>query len=212
MRRSQARLADQHHSLMIAAIAVVLTLLLLGLWNALAPTAMTPKSIQLPGALAIAADEPVLALLFYLGDSLFVLIALWMFWLLSGLVEQRRWLITLGLSAAFLKAGSDMVENIGLAWPLLEGLSGQIGEPLVERWLWLLDLGKRIGGTLSALAFALLYPRATLANKAAALFLLATALFTAAGFLYPLFMQANAGLLFFAAAAIAWDARRHAHP
>lgn len=204
------RQARQSRRLTLAAGLVVLVLIALGIWNATAPAQMTPKTLQLPGAFAIAAEAPLTALLFYLGDSVFVAFALWMFFLLAKAVRKQPWLLALGLVAALTKAGADWVENLGLAWPAVQNLLGQKVTPLVEEHLWLLDVCKRAGGTVSALAFGLLYPRQTMGGKIAAVLLLATAAFTAAGFFLPLFMQANAALLFFAAAAIAWDASRHA--
>lgn len=196
--------------LSLAAGLVVATLILLGAWNMAAPTAMTPKTLQVPGAYAIVQEAPLTALIFYIGDSLFVAFALWMFFLLAQLARKHPWLLALGLAAALAKAGADWTENLGLAWPALQAMLGQEVLPAIEAQLWLVDLIKRLGGCLSALAFGVLYPRKGLSGKLAAYLLLATALFTAAGFVFPLFMQANAALLFFAATAIAWDAHRHA--
>ncbi len=207
-REKQAKTSRQ---LAHAAGLVVVTLILLGIWNMATPTTMTPKTLQLPGAYAIAAETPLAALLFYLGDSVFVAFALCMFLLLAKLARERSWLLALGLLAALTKAGADWVENVGLAWPAFQALLGADAVPLVEDQLWLIDLCKRVGGVVSTLAYGLLYPRRSTSGRLAALLLLATAAFTAAGFFLPLFMQANAALLFFAAAAIAWDARRDAY-
>ncbi len=194
------------------AALTVFCLLALGLWNALAPATMTPKSLQLPGALGIAAEAPLWALVFFLGDSLCVLSALRLFLSLAKLCRGSGWLIALGLLAAVIKAAADWVENLGLAWPALQLLLGKPALPLVEDWLTYLDAAKRLGGSVSALVFALLYPGHAPSGRIVRLLFYATAIFTFAGFFVSAFMQVNAMLLFFAAAAIAWDARRHEVP
>ncbi len=192
--------------LTLAAALVVLCLLALGLWAALAPPGMTPKSLQFPGAALLAGEAPLAALLFYLGDSLFVVLAFWLFCILARLAEGPGWLLALGLASALLKAGSDGAENLGLAWPALEALGGGMATPLIEDRLALLDGLKRIGGSLAAVAFAPLYP----GSLAVRLLLYATGMATAAGFLFPLLLQANAAFLFVTVAAMIWDGRRHA--
>ncbi len=200
--------ARDWHRLTVAAALVILCLLALGLWIALAPGGMTPRTLQAPGAAAMAGQDPLMALLFYLGDGLYAVLAFCLYLRLAGLATAARGLVAFGLATAALKAGADLTENLVLTWPTLTALLGRGADPLAEDWLWLIGDLKRLGGALSAFLFALVYP-GSLAVRG---LLYATAAITAAGFLVPALEQANAAMVFFLAAGLIWEARRRADP
>lgn len=188
------------------AVLVILCLLALGLWIALAPAGMTPRTLQAPGAAELAGQAPLSALLFYLGDSLYAVLAFCLYLGLAGLATAPRGLVAVGLAAAALKAGADLTENLVLTWPALTALLGRGADPLATDWLWLIGDLKRLGGALSALFFALVYP----GGAPVKVLLYLTAAVTAAGFLVPSLGQANAAMVFFLAAGLIWEARRRA--
>ncbi|MEO1193465.1 MAG: hypothetical protein AAFY02_17010 [Pseudomonadota bacterium] len=191
--------------LFLAAVAVPFCLMGLGLLMALAPAEMTPRSLQVPGAVAIAETAPGLATAFYLGDSLYVLLALFFFLCLYRLAAQEtalaRGLALIGIAAAFGKAAFDLAENLFFL---------QATAPVDPASAWLLSMGKRICGALCVLAFAPLYPTSAPFARIVQGLLLVTGIATLIGLWLPALMQANAMLLFFTAVAVAVSARRHA--
>ncbi|GAB5469146.1 MAG: hypothetical protein Kilf2KO_21760 [Rhodospirillales bacterium] len=187
-----------------AAASVPLCLMALGLLMALAPAEMTPRSLQLPGALEVGLTAPGLAYAFYLGDSLYVFLALWLFLALAKLGPLSNRLALLGLAAACGKAAFDLAENTTFALALWQG------EAVDPASVWLLSILKRACGALAALAFVPLYPASASLSRLVRGLLLATALATCIGFWLPALAQANALILFFTAAALFWSARRHA--
>ncbi|MBC6416845.1 MAG: hypothetical protein GDA47_03390 [Rhodospirillales bacterium] len=193
-----------------AAFSVVLCLLALGLWDALAPAAQSPRNLQLPGALAVVGEAPLWASVFYLGDSLFVLLALLLFAGLARVSHGPAWLTLSGLLAALGKALADWTENLTLAWPAWSLLLGEAASPLSEDWLRIIADIKRATAFLAALAFAPYHPAEQRSGQLVRLLLFVTALGTALGFVIPALTHANALFLFFAALALCWNARRHA--
>ncbi len=196
--------------LRLSAVGVVACLLSLGLLMALAPAAMTPRTLQTPGAEAVIAEGPLWALAFYLGDSLFVLIALAFFLVLARLAQGPRWLVLFGVAAAFGKAGFDLAENLSFgaaAWTAWQ--SAAVGE-ISEKTVVVLTTLKRVAGGLAVLAFAPLYRGSDLGARLVRALLWLGAAATAAGFVIPALQEANAMLLFFTTAVVSWHAGVHA--
>lgn len=196
--------------LRLSAIGVVVCLLSLGLVIALAPSGMTARSLQTPGAEAVIAEGPAWALAFYLGDSLYVLIAFLLFLILARLARGPRWLILAGLAAAFGKAGFDLAENLTFGLSAWGAWQEGVAEPVAAETAVLLTTLKRIAGGLTVLAFAPLYPGSDRGARLVRALLWLGAAATAAGFLLAALQEANAMLLFFTAVVIAWHAKRHA--
>ncbi len=193
-----------------SALGVVVCLLGLGLVIALAPSGMTARSLQTPGAETVITEGPHWALAFYLGDSLYVLIALLLFLVLARLACGPRWLILCGLAAALGKAGFDLAENLTFGLSAWAAWQTGVADSVSAETVVLLTTLKRLAGGLTVLAFAPIYPGSDLGGRLVRALLWLAAAATGAGFLLPALQEANAMLLFFTAAVISWHAWRHA--
>ena len=147
--------------------------------------------------------------LFFAGDTLFALAFGWTFLRLWRALPGGT-LAAVGLAAALLKAGADLLENLLYLRPAVDALlSGAFDGPPAES-LVVLAAVKRAAATVAGLAFAVALRGEGGATLVGRLLLAAMGVAAALGFLLPSVRLAHATLLFLFLAFLLWYRRRDA--
>ena len=192
------------------------TLLALGLLLALAPQGVTVETLQ-PGDGLLSLERwgsaveraPVVAVLFFLGDTLFALALGWTF-LRLHLALPPSPLAAIGLGAALVKAGADVAENLLYLWPAAQALAGEaLAWPPLGA-LAALAMLKRAAGAVTGVAFALALPGEDRGAQAGRLLLAALGVAAVLGYFVPWLALAHVALVFLFLAFLLCYARRAA--